>query len=157
MNIQQLLDAAEPASRYVPAATAELITGLANAVRQLQAVNAAQLAVIEAVRAVAFNSDGVAGWHQNGNIATWNEVLPELEDGETAGPQTDPLEERRRRNREANARAQAKETPEQRASQQERTVNACVKVVGRRNRERQTNSGTCCGSPGGDSGGLARR
>lgn len=35
MNIQQLLDAAEPASRYVPAATAELITGLANAVRQL--------------------------------------------------------------------------------------------------------------------------
>lgn len=35
MNIQQLLDAAEPASRYVPTATAELITGLANAVRQL--------------------------------------------------------------------------------------------------------------------------
>ncbi|MDV2903107.1 hypothetical protein R0H17_15820 [Phytobacter diazotrophicus] len=35
MNIQQLLDAAEPTSRYVPAATAELITGLANAVRQL--------------------------------------------------------------------------------------------------------------------------
>lgn len=35
MNIQQLLDAAEPASRYVPAATAELINGLANAVRQL--------------------------------------------------------------------------------------------------------------------------
>lgn len=35
MKIQQLLDAAEPASRYVPAATAELINGLANAVRQL--------------------------------------------------------------------------------------------------------------------------
>ena len=35
MNIQQLLDAAAPASRYVPTATAELITGLANAVRQL--------------------------------------------------------------------------------------------------------------------------
>ncbi|MGQ2831550.1 hypothetical protein, partial [Leptospira interrogans] len=35
MNIQQLLDAAELASRYVPAATAELINGLANAVRQL--------------------------------------------------------------------------------------------------------------------------
>lgn len=35
MNIQQLLDAAEPASRLVPAATAELINGLANAVRQL--------------------------------------------------------------------------------------------------------------------------
>lgn len=35
MTTKQLLDAAEPASRYVPAATAELITGLANAVRQL--------------------------------------------------------------------------------------------------------------------------
>ena len=118
MNIQQLLDAAEPASRYVPTATAELITGLANAVRELQAVNAAQLAVLDAVRAVAFNSDGIAGWHKNGNIATWGEVLPELEDCKTVAPQADALEERRRRNREANARARAKETPEQRASRQ---------------------------------------
>lgn len=118
MNIQQLLDAAEPASRYVPAATAELITGLANVVRELQAVNASQLSIIEAVRAVAVHSDGIAGWHKNGNISAWGEVLPELEDCETAVQQTDPLEERRRRNREANARARAKETPEHRAYRQ---------------------------------------
>lgn len=37
-----------------------------------------------------------------------------------AGPQTAPLEERRRRNREANACAGAKETPEQRASRQKK-------------------------------------
>lgn len=24
------------------------------------------------------HSQGVAGWHQNGVIATWNEVLPEV-------------------------------------------------------------------------------
>ena len=130
MNIQQLLDAAEPASRYVPAATAELITGLANAVRELQAVNASQLSIIEAVRAVAAHSDGIAGWHKNGNIATWGEVLPELEDCETAVQQTDPLEERRRRNREANARAHAKETPEQRASGQEKNRERMRKIRG---------------------------
>ncbi|ORJ47821.1 hypothetical protein B2M27_24020 [Kluyvera intermedia] len=39
MTTKQLLDAAEPASRYVPTATAELITGLANAVRQLTGRN----------------------------------------------------------------------------------------------------------------------
>ncbi|MFC6122194.1 hypothetical protein ACFPZP_14145 [Citrobacter bitternis] len=130
MNIQQLLDAAEPASRYVPAATAELITGLANAVCRLQVVNAAQLAVIESVRTVAAHSDGIAGWHKNGNIATWGEVLPELEDCETAGQQTDPLKERRRRNREANARARAKETPEQRASRQEKNRERMRKIRG---------------------------
>ncbi|MEH3452389.1 hypothetical protein [Phytobacter diazotrophicus] len=118
MNIQQLLDAAEPASRYVPTATAELITGLANAVRELQAVNASQLSIIEAVRAVAAHSDGIAGWHQNGDLANWGEILPELEDCKTVAPQADALEERRRRNREANARARAKETPEQRAYRQ---------------------------------------
>ncbi|ORJ47993.1 hypothetical protein B2M27_23205 [Kluyvera intermedia] len=120
MTIDEMLKAAGPASCYVPVATNQLLTGLANAVRELQTTNAAQLAVIEAVRAVAAHSDGIAGWHQNGNIATWSEVLPELEDCATAGPQTDPLEERRRRNREANARARAKETPEQRASRQEK-------------------------------------
>lgn len=118
MTTKQLLDAAGSASTLVTAQTAELITGLATAVRQLQQVNAAQLTVIESVRAVAAHSDGIAGWHKNGSIATWGEVLPELEDCETAGSQMDPLEERRRRNREANARA--KETPEQRASRQKK-------------------------------------
>lgn len=40
MTIEKLLNAAEPASRYVPTATAELITGLANAARELAAENA---------------------------------------------------------------------------------------------------------------------
>lgn len=90
MTIKQLLDASGPVSRFVPAQTAELIMGLATAVRQLEAMNAVQLAVIESVRAVAAHSVGIAGWHQNGNIATWSEVLPELEDCETADPQNDP-------------------------------------------------------------------
>lgn len=42
---------------------------------------------IEAVRSVADNSSGIAGWHLNGDIATWEEILPEINDIET--PATD--------------------------------------------------------------------
>ncbi|HIB0999378.1 TPA: hypothetical protein ACWS2C_005434, partial [Escherichia coli] len=38
---------------------------------------------IEAVRSVADNSSGIAGWHLNGDIATWEEILPEINDIET--------------------------------------------------------------------------
>lgn len=44
---------------------------------------------IEAVRGVADNSSGIAGWHLNGEIAKWSEILPEIDDIET--PATDSI------------------------------------------------------------------
>ncbi|EFM6033200.1 hypothetical protein G9K84_000428 [Escherichia coli] len=53
----------------------------------LVAESAVMLETIEAVRSVADNSSGIAGWHLNGDIATWEEILPEINDIET--PATD--------------------------------------------------------------------
>ena len=53
----------------------------------LAAENAAMHETIEAVRSVADNSSGIAGWHLNGDIATWEEILPEINEIET--PATD--------------------------------------------------------------------
>ncbi len=49
----------------------------------LSAENAEMHETIEAVRSVADNSSGIAGWHLNGDIATWEEILPEINDIET--------------------------------------------------------------------------
>lgn len=49
----------------------------------LAAESAVMLETIEAVRSVADNSSGISGWHLNGDIATWEEVLPEINDIET--------------------------------------------------------------------------
>ncbi|WP_080843505.1 hypothetical protein [Escherichia coli] len=49
----------------------------------LAAENAVMLETIEAVRSVADNSSGIAGWHLNGDIATWEDILPEINDIET--------------------------------------------------------------------------
>ncbi|HFI1329159.1 TPA: hypothetical protein ACGPH5_004306 [Escherichia coli] len=53
----------------------------------LAAENAAMHETIEAVRSVADNSSGISGWHLNGDIATWEEILPEINDIEP--PATD--------------------------------------------------------------------
>ncbi|WP_438379068.1 hypothetical protein [Escherichia coli] len=53
----------------------------------LTAENAAMHETIEAVRSIADNSSGIAGWHLNGDIATWEEILPEINDIKT--PATD--------------------------------------------------------------------
>ncbi|MBD3044834.1 hypothetical protein [Escherichia coli] len=53
----------------------------------LAAENAVMLETIEAVRSVADNSSGISGWHLNGDIATWEEILPEINDIEP--PATD--------------------------------------------------------------------
>lgn len=53
----------------------------------LAAENTGLNSVIEAVRGVANESIGIAGWHKNGEIATWEEILPEIDDIET--PATD--------------------------------------------------------------------
>lgn len=53
----------------------------------LAAENAEMHETIESVRSVADNSSGISGWHLNGDIATWEEILPEINDIET--PATD--------------------------------------------------------------------
>ncbi|HHA1772792.1 TPA: hypothetical protein ACOEBO_001485 [Enterobacter cloacae] len=63
------------------------IENLQMQVEKLAAENAALNSVIEAVRGVANESIGIAGWHKNGEIATWEEILPEIDDIET--PATD--------------------------------------------------------------------
>ncbi|EPI3177283.1 hypothetical protein ACS5UF_001252 [Escherichia coli] len=54
----------------------------------MAAENAGMLETIEAVRSVADNSSGIAGWHLNGDIATWEEILPEINDIETTATDT---------------------------------------------------------------------
>ncbi|OOO82039.1 hypothetical protein AJR17_009055 [Shigella boydii] len=78
-TVLALLDEQEAQSKRI----AELETNLA----ALAAENAAMHETIEAVRGVADNSSGIAGWHLNGDIATWEEILPEINDIET--PATD--------------------------------------------------------------------
>lgn len=56
---------------------------------QLAAENVGLRETVEAVRGVADNSSGIAGWHLNGDIATWGEILPEIDDLET--PATDRI------------------------------------------------------------------
>lgn len=65
-----------------------------NAVAELQrklealtAENCIQDFIISAVKELIRESSGVAGWHLNGAIASWDEVLPELNHSET--PATD--------------------------------------------------------------------
>lgn len=53
----------------------------------LAAENAGLKEVIEAVRGVADQSSGIAGWHLNGEIAKWEDILPEIDDIEA--PATD--------------------------------------------------------------------
>lgn len=43
----------------------------------------AQREVIEAVRAVAAQTEGIAGWHHSGAIAGWDEILAEIFDFDT--------------------------------------------------------------------------
>lgn len=66
---------------------ADTITALQQKLDAMAAENAVHKSVIEAVRGVADNSNGIAGWHLNGEIARWDEILPEIEDIET--PATD--------------------------------------------------------------------
>ncbi|MFP8397959.1 hypothetical protein [Raoultella ornithinolytica] len=68
--------------------------------RQLAAENVGLRETIEAVRCIADNSSGIAGWHLNGDIAEWPEILPEIDDIETtatdrivAGIKADGVEE----------------------------------------------------------------
>ncbi|HDL7646092.1 TPA: hypothetical protein PXO92_002709 [Yersinia enterocolitica] len=49
----------------------------------LKAENCIQDFIIAAVKDLVRESDGVTGWHLNGDVATWDEVLPELSHSET--------------------------------------------------------------------------
>ncbi len=81
--IQSLESAGEPSIRE------QKFLKLAKAFKQLAAENVAMRETIEAVRGVADNSSGIAGWHLNGEIAQWSEILPEIDDIET--PATDRI------------------------------------------------------------------
>ncbi len=52
-------------------------------VEQLAAENVGLRETIDAVRGVADNSSGIAGYHLNGDIAKWSDILPEIDDLET--------------------------------------------------------------------------
>ncbi|HFZ2384273.1 TPA: hypothetical protein ACIJ1T_004446 [Citrobacter freundii] len=68
------------------AAETDMAVQLANAeskCRDLAAENESMHETIEAVRSVADNSSGIAGWHLNGDIATWEEILPEINEIKT--------------------------------------------------------------------------
>ncbi len=54
---------------------------------ELVAENIALHRAIKAVHDVADNSSGIADWHLNGDIVTWEEILPEIYDIKT--PATD--------------------------------------------------------------------
>nr|WP_243846160.1 hypothetical protein [Serratia plymuthica] len=51
---------------------------MAETIKKLLEENAGMRAVIDAAVAVAADSDGIAGWHLNGDIAGWDEILPGL-------------------------------------------------------------------------------
>ena len=60
---------------------------LAERVDALAAENCIQDFIITAVKDLARDSEGVIGWHLNGDVASWDEVLPELSHSQT--PATD--------------------------------------------------------------------
>ncbi|MDP8733145.1 hypothetical protein QZP90_06380 [Serratia marcescens] len=57
---------------------AETIKEQTDRVNALAVENAEMRGVIDAAIGVANNSSGIAGWHLNGEIADWDEILPEL-------------------------------------------------------------------------------
>ena len=57
---------------------------IADRIAQLEQQRDELLAALEAVQAVANNSDGVAGWHMNGDIAKWDDLLPEIDNAITS-------------------------------------------------------------------------
>lgn len=66
---------------------AAIVAALQEQVRALAAENAIQDFIISAVKDLVRESEGVSGWHLNGDIASWDKALPELNHSET--PATD--------------------------------------------------------------------
>lgn len=71
-----------------PKSVADKFSELKAKRRELAAENAAMHETIEAVRSVADNSSGITGWHLNGDIATWEEILPEINEIKTPATNT---------------------------------------------------------------------
>lgn len=62
------------AARHVQREHNRLLTNLASSQLREQQLREA----LEAVHAVSLQSHGIDGWHLNGEIATWDELLPEV-------------------------------------------------------------------------------
>ncbi|PLJ57145.1 hypothetical protein [Klebsiella pneumoniae] len=86
-EVNELIASLESAGE--PSIREQKFLKLAKAFKQLAAENVAIRETIEAVRGVADNSSGIAGWHLNGEIAQWSEILPEIDNIET--PATDRI------------------------------------------------------------------
>ena len=56
------------------------IDSLKEQVAQLEAEVLRLREALDSVQQVANRSDGIAGWHLNGDIASWGSILPEVED-----------------------------------------------------------------------------
>lgn len=56
---------------------------------EVLAENVSLKSILEAARSVADNSHGISGWHLNGDVAEWDEILPEINEVET--PATDAI------------------------------------------------------------------
>lgn len=54
------------------------VMALAKAYQQLAAENVAQQNIIGAIQEVYYKSEGVVGYHLNGDIAKWEDVMPDL-------------------------------------------------------------------------------
>lgn len=50
-----------------------------NQLAESQALEAVLREALDAVQQVANRSEGIAGWHLNGDLASWDELLPEVE------------------------------------------------------------------------------
>lgn len=83
----QRVDGLTPAKKLALAESER--DALQEQVQKLAAENSIQDFIISAVRDLARETDGVTGWHLNGDLATWDEVLPELSHSDT--PATDAV------------------------------------------------------------------
>lgn len=75
------------ADDVAPCDLVDAIGALQEQVRELATENSIQDFIISAVKDLVRESEGVAGWHPNGDIASWDKALPELNHSET--PATD--------------------------------------------------------------------
>lgn len=76
-----------PSLEGLPQEVIEYVHGLVAENLELKAENCIQDFIITAVKDLVRESEGVIGWHRNGDVASWDEVLPELSHSET--PATD--------------------------------------------------------------------
>lgn len=69
----------EVANELLEASDVEL-ESLRQQLAECQATNWKLREALDAVQQVANSSEGIAGWHLNGDIASWDSILPEVDE-----------------------------------------------------------------------------